>query len=60
MNPAHKPILAAALVFIAVMGAFTIQDLIDNGPTALGTVSIIILAMFSFGIVGALRQPPDP
>lgn len=59
MNPQHKPVLTIALVFIALFGALTVFDIVENGPNFLSLVSILILAMFGFGIVGALRQPPD-
>jgi len=60
MNPKHKPVLAAAFVFIALFGVLTVVDMIVNGPNFLSAVSALVLAMFGFGIVGALRQPPDP
>lgn len=59
MNPEHKPVLAAALVFIAIFAALTLFDIVENGPNFLSAVSLLVLAMFGFGIVGALRQPPD-
>lgn len=59
MNPAHKPVLVAALVFIALFAALTVFDIVEHGPNFLTAVSLLILAMFGFGIVGALRQPPD-
>jgi hypothetical protein len=51
-------ILAAALAFIVVLGALTVSTLIQNGPDVLTLASILVLAMFAFGIVGALRHPP--
>lgn len=59
MHPDHKPVLAAALVFIAGFGVLTVFDIVQNGPNFLSAVSLLVLAMFGFGIVGALRQPPD-
>jgi hypothetical protein len=51
-------ILAAALAFIAVLGALTVTVLVRNGPDVLTLASLLVLAMFGFGIVGALRHPP--
>lgn len=59
MNPEHKPVLVAALVFIALFAVLTVFDIVEHGPNFLTAVSLLVLAMFGFGIVGALRQPPD-
>jgi hypothetical protein len=59
MNPDHKPVLAAAMLFIAAFAVLTVFDIVQNGPNFLSAVSLLVLAMFGFGIVGALRQPPD-
>jgi hypothetical protein len=52
-------ILAAALAMIALLATLTITVLVRNGPDALTIVSALVLALFGFGIVGALRHPPD-
>ena len=52
-------ILGAALAVIAFGCGATIQDLVRNGPTLLSLASLLVLAMFAFGIVGALRHPGD-
>jgi hypothetical protein len=52
-------ILGAALAVIAFGCGATIQDLARNGPTLLSLASLLVLAMFAFGIVGALRHPGD-
>ena len=52
-------ILAAVLVVIVFGAGTTVADLIRNGPTLLALVSLLVLAMFGFGIVGALRHPGD-
>lgn len=53
-------ILVLALLFIAMLAALTVVDIVHNGVTALDVVAILILVLFSTGIVGALRQPPPP
>lgn len=55
----RQPILAIALVFIAMLLALTIHALVEGGPDILTVLSLLVLAMFGFGIVGALRHPPD-
>jgi hypothetical protein len=51
-------ILASALGFIALLGGLTVYELARKGPDVLTVGSILVLAMFGFGIVGALRHPP--
>ena len=55
----RQPILAIVLVFIAVLLALTIHALVQGGPDILTVLSALVLAMFGFGVVGALRHPPD-
>jgi hypothetical protein len=55
----REPILAVVLVFIAVLLALTIQALAQSGPDILTVLSLLVLALFGFGVVGALRHPPD-
>jgi hypothetical protein len=54
-------ILWVALVFIVLFAALTVDALIRRGTAALvpGVLSLLVLALFAFGIVGALRHPPD-
>ena len=52
-------VLAIALVFIGVLGARTVSDFVKEGVTGLGVLSVLVLVLFSVGIVGALRHPPD-
>lgn len=55
----RQPILVIVLVFIALLAALTVHALIQGGPDILTVLSLLVLAMFGFGIVGALRHPPD-
>ena len=55
----RQPILAIVLVFIAMLLALTIHALVQGGPDILTVLSLLVLAMFGFGVVGALRHPPD-
>ncbi len=54
-----RAILVAALIFIALLGGLTITVAVQTGPDILTVGSILVLAMFAFGIVGALRNPPE-
>jgi hypothetical protein len=51
--------LAAALGLIAVLSVLTVAAMVQDGVDVLTVVSILILALFGFGVVGALTQPPD-
>jgi hypothetical protein len=57
--PGARPILVAALAFVAVLGALTVAVAVRNGPDVLTAVSLVVLAMVGFGVVGALREPPQ-
>jgi len=54
-------VLSVALVFTVVFAGLTIDALIKRGTAVLvpGVLSLLVLALFAFGIVGALRHPPD-
>jgi hypothetical protein len=56
----RAPILAAALALIALLGGLTVVVVVRNGPDPLTLLSLLVLAMLGFGILGALREgPPD-
>ena len=52
-------ILAVVLVFIAALAGLTIDVMIREGPDVLTVLSLLVIALFGFGIVGALRNPPQ-
>ena len=52
-------ILALALGFIALLAGLTVNVLVREGPDILTLASLLVLGMFAFGIVGALRNPDD-
>ena len=56
----RQVILVAALAMIALLGFLTIFNLVQHGPDPLTLLSLLVLALFGFGIVGALRHPPPP
>jgi hypothetical protein len=51
--------LFAALAMIGLFTFLTLSVAIRDGVDILTVISVIVLAMFAFGIVGALRNPPD-
>jgi hypothetical protein len=56
---ARAVILGVVLVFIVALGALTIEVAISEGVDVLTALSLLVLALFGFGIVGALRHPPQ-
>jgi hypothetical protein len=51
-------ILGAALLFIAILATLTVYVAVTSGVSVLTLVSLVVLGMFAFGIVGALLAPP--
>ena len=51
-------VLTLALLFIVLLAALTVADIANNGLTALDVVAVLILVLFSIGVLGALRNPP--
>lgn len=55
----RRAVLAVVLAMIVFFGFLTIAAVRADGVNVLTVVSVIILAMFAFGIVGSLREPPE-
>ena len=51
--------LVAVATVIGVIGLLTIVLLVNEGLSARVVLSLVILALFGFGGVGALTHPPD-
>jgi hypothetical protein len=51
--------LVGTLALIGLLAFLTINVTIRDGFSILVLVSLVILAVFSFGVVGALINPPD-
>ncbi len=51
--------LLATLAFIGLLAFLTIEVALRSGFSVLTAASILVLAMFGLGIVGALTNPPD-
>ncbi len=54
----RQAILLAALAMIALLAFLTFDVAVREGVDVLTVMSVLVLAMFGFGIVGALRNPP--
>jgi hypothetical protein len=52
-------ITLAALVFICALGFGTVYVMVTSGPDVLTGLSLIVLFLMTFGILGALMEPPD-
>jgi hypothetical protein len=51
-------VLGAALVFILALVALTVHAAVTGGIDILTVLSVLVLALFGLGIVGALLHPP--
>jgi hypothetical protein len=56
---ARQVILLVALLFILGLAGLTIDVALKRGVDVLVALSLLVLAMFTFGIVGALLHPPE-
>jgi hypothetical protein len=56
--PARAVVLGAALLFIGILASLTVVVVVGSGVSVLVLVSLVVLAMLAFGIVGALLHPP--
>ena len=52
-------ITVGALAFCCLFGFLTVYVMLTSGPDVLTVFSFIVLALFAFGIIGALTEPPD-
>jgi hypothetical protein len=54
-----RPIaLGGSLALVALLGALTIDVMVRTGFDILVGISLAIVAMVGFGVVGALLNPP--
>jgi hypothetical protein len=56
---ARNGALAAALSLIAFLAFLTVSVAVEHGVDVLVVVSLLILALLGFGVLGALTTPPD-
>jgi hypothetical protein len=56
----QSAILAAALAFVVLLAGLTISVTLEQGFDFITVLSLLVLALIGFGVLGALfNQPPD-
>jgi hypothetical protein len=50
-------VTAVALLFVCAMAFATVYVLIDQGPDVLTLIGLLVVAVLSLGIFGALTEP---
>jgi hypothetical protein len=50
-------VTAVALLFVCAMAFATVYVLIDKGPDVLTLIGLVVVAVLSLGIFGALSEP---
>ncbi len=55
---ARNFVLAGSLVMICLLGFLTVAVLLEEGIDILVVISLVVLALLGFGILGALATPP--
>jgi hypothetical protein len=56
---ARQIVLGVVLLFVVGLGGLTLDVILSEGLDVLTVLSLLVLALFGFGVVGALRHPPD-
>ncbi len=51
-------VFTVALMFIVVLAVLTVRDIRMHGTTPVDVLAIIVLVLFTTGIVGAFLHPP--
>jgi len=55
----NRPILTAAVLVLLFFGGLTVYVIVTTGFGPLEALSLLVLGLFAFGVVGALRRPPE-
>ncbi len=55
----RNTVLVGTLLFVLLLGGLTIDVIIRTGFDVLVFVSLAIVAMVIYGVVGAMRNPPE-
>jgi hypothetical protein len=56
---ARNAALLGALVMIGLLAFLTLRVAVEHGIDVLVVLSLFVLAMLGFGVLGALTTPPD-
>jgi hypothetical protein len=51
-------VIAGSFVLICLLGFLTVSVLVREGIDVLVVVSLLVLALLGFGVLGALTTPP--
>ncbi len=51
-------VLTISLLFIAALAVLTVRDIQAHGLTPVGVLAVIVVVLFTTGILGALLNPP--
>jgi hypothetical protein len=51
-------VLLASLAIICLLGFLTLSVAVEEGIDVLVVLSLIVLALLAFGVLGALTSPP--
>jgi hypothetical protein len=52
-------VLAGSAVLMGLLGVLTILVVVTEGIDVLVVVSLLVLALLGFGVIGALTSPPS-
>ena len=55
----RSAITIVALIFVCGFGFMTVYVMLRSGPDLLTGLSLIVVALMAFVILGALTEPPD-
>lgn len=56
---ARNAVLVAAVALIGTLAFLTLRVALEHGVDVLVVLSLIVLALLGFGVLGALTTPPD-
>jgi hypothetical protein len=55
----QSTVLVVVVVFVVLFGAMTIDVVARTGFDVITAFALLVLALIGFGVIGALRNPPD-
>jgi hypothetical protein len=50
-------VLAVALAFVVVLAALTLYVLVSRGPDVLVVLSLVVVAVLAYGVLGEAGEP---
>jgi hypothetical protein len=55
----QSTMLAVVVVFLVLFAAATIDVIVRTGFDVITAFALLVLALIGFGVIGALRNPPN-